>query len=64
MMGKEFLEKLIRLEINYQKGLNYINNTNIESSLRPLYISRLKELRENIQSLIPKEEETTKKRGR
>lgn len=63
-MGKEFLEKLIRLEINYQKGLNYINNTNIESSLRPLYISRLKELRENIQSLIPKEEETTKKRGR
>lgn len=63
-MKNEELEKLRNLEKGYSQGLNYIDNTKKDSSLRPQYIARLKELREEISNLTQKEETTTKARGK
>lgn len=60
-MEKADLEKLIK---DYQRGLDYIENTNKESALKSRYIARLKELKEEIQISNFKKEETIKQRGR
>lgn len=57
------LEKLMKLQQDYKRGLNYIENTNKNSSLRSMYIDRLKELKEEIQTLTLKSA-TPKQRGR
>lgn len=59
---REKIEKLRRLEKGYSQGLNYIDATNKESSLRPKYIDSLKKIRAELSDSTQKEEEPAKKR--
>lgn len=55
------IEELLKVEIDYMFGLNYMQNGDYNYSLIPIYIERLKEIKEELLNL-KKENET--KRGK
>ncbi len=56
-------EQLLKIQKEYQLGLHYIENTSNAKDLRPLYINKLKELKQELESL-QNQEQTVHRKGK
>lgn len=56
-------EQLLKIQKEYQLGLHYIENTSNTKDLRPLYINKLKEIKQELETLQT-QEQTTHRKGR